>query len=44
MKAIAGTQYGSPGIVQVQEIAKSTPKRSALARSRRYIEVQDHGR
>ncbi len=34
MKAIAGTQYGSPGVLQIQEVAKATQKRKALVGSR----------
>jgi hypothetical protein len=34
MKAIAASQYGSPDVLQVQEVAKPTPKTSVLTRSR----------
>jgi hypothetical protein len=34
MKAIAGTQYGSPDVLRVQAVAKPTPKMSLWMRSR----------
>jgi hypothetical protein len=34
MKAIAGTQYGSPDVVQVQEVAEAIQKRKVLTGSR----------
>jgi hypothetical protein len=34
MKAIAGTQYGSPEVLQVQEVAKATTKTSVWMRAR----------